>query len=161
MTEVAIKKDHIERLADRVMAVGKAVAARGDGRTFTLRDIRDEFTDVNVQRLNDAIKTLKDRRSIVIVARSTYRVEEGFPEPRNISASVLSDGYWLFEVGSDYAVALTPEEARRAGLFFAGHTAKAIFAGEMRALEERMWGISRENEELRRQIAQLARQQQG
>ena len=48
-----------------------------------------------------------------------------------------------------------------AGLFFAGHTAKAIFAGEMRALEERMWGISRENEELRRQIAQLARQQQG
>ena len=97
MTEVAIKKDHIERLADRVMAVGKAVAARGDGRTFTLRDIRDEFTDVNVQRLNDALKTLKDRRSIVIVARSTYRVEEGFPEPRNISASVLSDGYWLFD----------------------------------------------------------------
>ena len=79
MTEVAIKKDHIERLADRVMAVGKAVAARGDGRTFTLRDIRDEFTDVNVQRLNDALKTLKDRYTLRVIIIAHFFLRSIFP----------------------------------------------------------------------------------
>lgn len=34
-----------------------------------------------------------------------------------------------------------------------GHAAKAIFEGDMREMRERLWGMSRENEELRRQIA--------
>ena len=51
-------QDRIERLADRVLAVGKAVAAQGDGRTFTVDSIYDEMSEISRQRLGDALKTL-------------------------------------------------------------------------------------------------------
>ena len=57
-------QDRIERLADRVLAVAKALAGQGDGRTFTVDAIYDEITDVSKQRLSDALKTLKDARRI-------------------------------------------------------------------------------------------------
>ena len=59
---IAPPQDRIERLADRVLAVGKSVAAQGDGRTFTVDAIYDEMSEISRQRLSDAIKTLKDAR---------------------------------------------------------------------------------------------------
>ena len=88
-------QDRIERLADRVLAVAKALAGQSDGRTFTVDAIYDEMTDVSKQRLSDALKTLKDARRIHAIGRAKgiYELEESFPAKRQISMTTLTDGW--------------------------------------------------------------------
>ena len=85
-------QDRIERLADRVLAVAKALAGQGDGRTFTVDAIYDEIMDVSKQRLSDALKTLKDARRIHAIGRSKgiYEIEESFPAKRKLSLTSMT-----------------------------------------------------------------------
>ena len=85
---IAPPQDRIERLADRVLAVGKACAAQGDGRTFTVDAIYDEMSEISRQRLSDAIKTLKDARRI----HATGMWPKKYPYPQDTSerATALS-----------------------------------------------------------------------
>ena len=131
MTTHTPPQDKIERLSVRVLAAGRAIAASRDGRTFTNDSIYAEFPDVSRQRLNDAIKTLKDNRSIRAIGRSRgiYEIEQGYPPSRAISVTVTPDGWRLLEVGDAVAIALTPREFALLGEMAAG-TAVQIVTGE-------------------------------
>ena len=144
MTTQTPPQDKIERLSVRVLAAGRAIAVSRDGRTFTNDGIYAEFPDVSRQRLNDAIKTLKDNRSIRAIGRSRgiYEIEQGYPPSRAISVTVTPDGWRLLEVGDAMAIALTPREFALLGEMAAG-TAVQIVTGERfqsvhDALRERM-----------------------
>lgn len=130
-------QDRIERLADRVLAVGKAVAAQGDGRTFTVDSIYDEMSEISRQRLGDALKTLKDARRIHAIGRSKgiYELEEAFPPKRKISLSTLTDGWRLLEVGDEFAIAVTPAESAEMGSYLAGDAVRFSMSEKIKAIE--------------------------
>lgn len=75
-------QDRMERLSDRVLAVGRSIAAQGKGNTFTMDAIYDAMPDISRQRLSDAVKTLKDARRIHAIGRAKgiYELEEAFPQ---------------------------------------------------------------------------------
>ena len=143
MTTHTPPQDKIERLSVRVLAAGRAIAASRDGRTFTNDSIYAEFPDVSRQRLNDAIKTLKDNRSIRAIGRSRgiYEIEQGYPPNRAISVTVTPDGWRLLEVGDAMAIALTPREFALLGEMAAGTAVQiatgARFQGVHDSLRER------------------------
>jgi len=130
-------QDRIERLADRVLAVGKAVAAQGDGRTFTVDAIYDEMSDISRQRLSDALKTLKDARRIHAIGRSKgiYELEEAFPAKRRISLTTMTDGWRLLEVGEEFSIAVTPAEGAEIGGYLAGDAVRHSMSEKIKAIE--------------------------
>lgn len=153
-------QDRIERLADRVLAVAKAIVAQGDGRTFTADTIYDAMPDVNRQHIKDAIKTLKDNRSIHAFGsgrgvRGIYELEESFPAARIISMSTLSDGWRLIEVGDTTALAVTPQEAAIIGSYLAGDAVRISLAEKMRMFQMELDQVRHENATLKQSIRRL------
>ena len=74
--------------------------------------LRHIFPSINAQRLNDAIKTLKDNGSVYGIGKGVYEIAEAYPPARPVSVTIRDDGRRLLEIGDDIAT-LTPEEARR------------------------------------------------
>lgn len=129
-----VAETRAENLSERVLATARAVVARGVGRVFTVESIRTEMPDINLQRLTDAIRTLKDSGRILGFSRGVYEVAEAFPPARQLSVTILQDGFRLLEVGNDTAVALTPEECRLVGGLFAADTVQAMASEQLRLL---------------------------
>ena len=151
---IAPPQDRIERLADRVLAVGKSVAAQGDGRTFTVDAIYDEMSEISRQRISDAIKTLKDARRIHAIGRSKgiYELEEAFPAKRQISISTLTDGWKLIEVGDSVSVPVTPPEAAELGSYLAGDAVRYSMAEKIKAIESALADLRHENAGLKQTL---------
>lgn len=151
---IAPPQDRIERLADRVLAVGKSVAAQGDGRTFTVDAIYDEMSEISRQRLSDAIKTLKDARRIHAIGRSKgiYELEEAFPAKRQISVSTLTDGWKLLEIGDSVSVPVTPPEAAELGSYLAGDAVRYSMAEKIKAIESALADLRHENAGLKQAL---------
>lgn len=153
-TIIAPPQDRIERLADRVLAVGKSVAAQGDGRTFTVDAIYDEMNEISRQRLSDAIKTLKDARRIHAIGRSKgiYELEEAFPQKRKISLSTLTDGWRLLEVGDEFSIAVTPAEGAEVGGYLAGDAVRFSMSEKIKAIESTLADLRHENAGLKQAL---------
>ena len=151
---IAPPQDRIERLADRVLAVGKSVAAQGDGRTFTVDAIYDEMSEISRQRLSDALKTLKDARRIHAIGRSKgiYELEEAFPPKRQISLTTLTDGWKLLEIGESLSVPVTPQEAAEIGGYLAGDAVRMSMAEKIKAIESALADLRHENAGLKQSL---------
>ena len=151
---IAPPQDRIERLADRVLAVGKAFAAQGDGRTFTVDAIYDEMSDISKQRLSDALKTLKDARRIHAIGRSKgiYELEEYFPPKRQISVSTLTDGWKLIEVGEVVSAPITPAESAELGSYLAGDAVRFSMTEKIKAIESALAELRHENAGLKQAL---------
>lgn len=151
---IAPPQDRIERLADRVLAVGKSVAAQGDGRTFTVDAIYDEMSEISRQRLSDAIKTLKDARRIHAIGRSKgiYELEEAFPAKRQISITTLTDGWKLIEIGDRVSEPVTPAEAAEIGSYLAGDAVRMSMAEKIKAIESALADLRHENAGLKQAL---------
>lgn len=154
MAEMIPPQDRTERLADRVLAVAKSIASQGDGRTFTADAVYAEMSDINKQRLKDAIKTLKDARRIHAIGASTgaYEIEESFPAPRNVATTTLSDGWRLIEVGDVLSMAITPQEAAILGSYLAGDAVRVSLMEEMRLIKSTLSQVLYENSQLKQEI---------
>ena len=152
-------KDRIERLADRVLAVAKALAGHGDGRMFTVDAIYDEMTDVSKQRLSDALKTLKDARRIHAIGRSKgiYEIEESFPAKRRISLTTMTDGWRLLEIGDAYALAVTPSESAELGSYLAGDAVRFSMSEKLRSVDSAIAELRHENAGLKQRLRDVAK----
>lgn len=152
-------QDRVERLADRVMALAKSIAAQGDGRTVSADAIYAEMPDENRQRLKDAIKTLKDARRLHAIGggKGVYEIEEFYPAPRSVSVSTLSDGWRLIEVGEQYALAITPGEAATIGSYLAGDAVRVSMLEKLRAIESALFDVRRENALLKQRMRGMTR----
>ena len=137
-----VAETRAENLSERVLATARAVAARGDGRIFTVESIRPELPGINSQRLTDAVRTLKDNGRILAFGKGAYELAESFPAARQISVSILQDGFRLLEVGDEVSVALTPEECRLIGGLFAADTVQAMASEQLRLLRGQVQEIS-------------------
>jgi hypothetical protein len=157
MTTPTPPQDKIERLSVRVLAAGRALAASGDGRTFTNDDIFAEFPDVSRQRLNDAIKTLKDNRSIRAIGKSRgiYEIEQGYPPSRAISVTVTQDGWRLLEVGDAMAIALTPREFALLGEMAAGAAVQIVTGERFQGVHDALWERQLEAAELKVEMKRM------
>ncbi|MDD2711317.1 MAG: hypothetical protein PHU77_00215 [Simplicispira sp.] len=152
-------KDRIERLADRVLAVAKALAGQGDGRTFTVDAIYDEMTDVSKQRLSDALKTLKDARRIHAIGRSKgiYEIEESFPAKRKLSLTSMTDGWRLLEIGDSYALAITPAEAAELGSYLAGDAVRFSVSEKLKSVDSAIAELRHENAGLKQRLRDVSK----
>ena len=152
-------KDRIERLADRVLAVAKALAGQNDGRTFTVDAIYDEMMDVSKQRLSDALKTLKDARRIHAIGRSKgiYEIEESFPAKRKISLTTMTDGWRLLEIGDEFAIAVTPPEAAEVGSYLAGDAVRFSMLEKLKSVESAIAELRHENSGLKQRLRDVSR----
>ena len=110
------------------------------------------------QKLNDALKTLKDGRRVYSRGKGVYEIEDAYPPARQISASILPDRYRLLEIGDQMAVALTPEESRLVGMLLAGDAAQEIFAERMRELGSKVWELERARSKLEQRVKGLEAQ---
>lgn len=153
-------EDRMERLSNRVLAVGKSIAAHGKGNTFTVDAIFAAMPDINRQRLSDAIKTLKDARRIHAIGRSKgiYELEEAFPAKRQISISTLTDGWKLLEIGDSFSVPVTPAEAAELGCYLAGDAVRHSMTEKIKAIEMLLEDQRHENSKLRHQMEVLRKQ---
>lgn len=156
---VTPKQDRIERLADRVYAVGKSIAAQGDGRTFTKDALYSAMSDVSGQRLSDAIKTLKDARRIHAIGRAKgiYELEEAFPPKRQISITTLTDGWKLIEIGDRVSEPVTPAEAAELGCYLAGDAVRHSMTDKIKSIEILLADVLQENSNLRLQMEGMRR----
>ena len=147
-------EDRMERLSNRVLAVGKSIAAHGKGNTFTVDAIFSAMPDINRQRLSDAIKTLKDARRTHAIGRSKgiYELEEAFPAQRQISISTLTDGWKLLEIGDSVSIPVTPAEAAEVGSYLAGDAVRTSMTEKMRAIESAMADLRHENAALKQSL---------
>ena len=145
------QEERIERLSVRILAGAKEIVARGDGRMFTMDQIRQIFPSINAQRLNDAIKTLKDNGSVYGIGKGVYEIAEAYPPARPVSVTIRDDGRRLLEIGDDIAT-LTPEEARRVGMMLGGDAVQAIFAEQVRLLGAKVWELEREKDALKQRL---------
>ncbi len=144
-------QDRMERLSDRVLAVGRSIAAQGKGNTFTMDAIYDAMPDISRQRLSDAVKTLKDARRIHAIGRAKgiYELEEAFPPKRQISITTLSDGWKLLEIGDSFSVPVTPAEAAEVGSYLAGDAVRHSMTERINAIERTLAELRYENAELK------------
>lgn len=153
-------QDRIERLADRVLAVAKNLAAHSHGgRTFTVDGIYESMPDINRQRISDALKTLKDARRIHAIGRSKgiYEVEESYPPARRISVSTLTDGWRLLEIGEEISIAVTPQESAIIGNYSAGDAVRLSMSERMRAIESALAAVQHENAQLKQSLREKLR----
>ena len=152
-------QDRIERLADRVLAVAKALAGQGDGRTFTVDASYDEMMDVSKQRLSDALKTLKDARRIHAIGRSKgiYEIEESFPAKRKLSLTSMTDGWRLLEIGDSYALAITPAEAAELGSYLAGDSVRFSMSEKIKSIDSALAELRHENASLKQRLRDVSR----
>lgn len=152
-------QDRMERLADRVLAAGKSIAAHGKGSTFTIDAIYDAMPDISRQRLRDAIKTLMDARRIHALGRAKgiYELEDAFPPKRQISITTLTDGWKLLEIGDSFSVPVTPPEAAELGCYLAGDAVRHSMTDKIKSIEILLADVLHENSKLRLQMEGMRR----
>ena len=153
-------EDRMERLSNRVLAVGKSIAAHGSGNTVTVDAIYAAMPDISRQRLSDAIKTLKDARRIHAIGRSKgiYELEEAFPPKRQISITTLTDGWKLIEIGERVSEPVTPAEAAELGSYLAGDAVRHSMTEKIKAIEMLLEDQRHENSKLRHKMEVLRKQ---
>lgn len=92
------------------------------------RDTVAELTGLKLAIVDDRLRALVDDGKLKRLLRGIYELVETFPEPRELSCSILSNGWVKLELGDDL-LELTPTEARRAVRALGG------FAEDARVIE--------------------------
>ena len=92
------------------------------------RDTVAELTGLKLTIVDDRLRALVDDGKLKRLLRGIYELVENFPEPRELSCTMLSDGWVKMELG-DSMLRLTPTEARRAARALGG------FAEDARVIE--------------------------
>lgn len=92
------------------------------------RDTVAELTGLKLAIVDDRLRALVDDGRLKRLLRGIYELVETYPEPRELSCTMLSDGWVKLELG-DSMVRLTPTEARRAARALGG------FAEDARVIE--------------------------
>lgn len=92
------------------------------------RDTVAELTGLKLAIVDDRLRALVDDGKLKRLLRGVYELVETFPEPRELSCSMLSNGWVKLELGDDL-LELTPTEARRAVRALGG------FAEDARVIE--------------------------
>lgn len=92
------------------------------------RETVAELTGLKMAIVDDRLRTLVDEGKLKRLLRGIYELVETFPEPRELSCTMLSNGWVKLELG-DVLVRLTPTEARRAARALGG------FAEDARVIE--------------------------
>lgn len=92
------------------------------------RDTVAELTGLKLTIVDDRLRALVDDGKLKRLLRGIYELVESYPEPRELSCTMLSDGWVKLELG-DSMVRLTPTEARRAARALGG------FAEDARVIE--------------------------
>ena len=92
------------------------------------RETVAELTGLKMSVVDDRLRALVDDGKLKRLLRGVYELVETFPEPRELSCTILSNGLVKLELG-DLLVSLTPTEARRAARALGG------FAEDARVIE--------------------------
>ena len=92
------------------------------------RETVAELTGLKMGIVDDRLRALVDDGKLKRVLRGIYELVETWPEPRELSCTMLSTGWVKLELGDDL-LKLTPTEARRAARALGG------FAEDARVIE--------------------------
>ena len=92
------------------------------------RDTVAEATRLKLAIVDDRLRALVDDGKLKRLLRGIYELVETWPEPRELSCTMLSTGWVKLELGDDL-LKLTPTEARRAARALGG------FAEDARVIE--------------------------
>lgn len=88
------------------------------------RETVAELTGLKMAIVDDRLRALVDDGKLKRLLRGVYELVETFPEPRELSCTILSTGLVKLELG-DLLVSLTPTEARRAARALGGFSEDA------------------------------------
>ena len=92
------------------------------------RETVAELTGLKMGIVDDRLRALVDDGKLKRLLRGIYELVETYPEPRELSCTMLSTGWVKLELGDDM-LKLTPTEARRAARALGG------FAEDARVIE--------------------------
>ena len=92
------------------------------------RETVAELTGLKMSIVDDRLRALVDDGKLKRLLRGIYELVETWPEPRELSCTMLSTGWVKLELGDDL-LKLTPTEARRAARALGG------FAEDARVIE--------------------------
>ena len=92
------------------------------------RETVAELTGLKMGIVDDRLRALVDDGKLKRLLRGIYELVETWPEPRELSCTMLSTGWVKLELGDDL-LKLTPTEARRAARALGG------FAEDARVIE--------------------------
>lgn len=92
------------------------------------RETVAELTGLKMGIVDDRLRALVDDGKLKRLLRGIYELVETWPEPRELSCTMLSTGWVKLELGDDM-LKLTPTEARRAARALGG------FAEDARVIE--------------------------
>ena len=92
------------------------------------RETVAELTGLKMGIVDDRLRALVDDGKLKRLLRGIYELVETWPEPRELSCTMLSTGWVKLELG-DALLSLTPTEARRAARALGG------FAEDARVIE--------------------------
>ena len=92
------------------------------------RETVAELTGLKLSVVDDRLRALVDDGKLKRLLRGVYELVETWPEPRELSCTMLSTGWVKLELGDDL-LKLTPTEARRAARALGG------FAEDARVIE--------------------------
>ena len=92
------------------------------------RETVAELTGLKMGIVDDRLRALVDDGKLKRLLRGVYELVETYPEPRELSCTMLSTGWVKLELGDDM-LKLTPTEARRAARALGG------FAEDARVIE--------------------------
>ena len=88
------------------------------------RETVAELTGLKMGIVDDRLRALVDDGKLKRLLRGIYELVERWPEPRELSCTMLSTGWVKLELGDDL-LKLTPTEARRAARALGGFSEDA------------------------------------
>ena len=88
------------------------------------RETVAELTGLKMAIVDDRLRALVDDGKLKRLLRGVYELVETWPEPRELSCTMLSTGWVKLELG-DALLSLTPTEARRAARALGGFSEDA------------------------------------
>lgn len=92
------------------------------------RETVAEITSLKMSIVDDRLRALVDDGKLKRLLRGVYEMVQAWPQPRELSCTMLSTGFVKLEIGDDL-LTLTPTEARRAARALGG------FAEDARVIE--------------------------
>lgn len=127
-TESAVTQKHSSKEITSTQRVLDAVRDLRELDQIATRETVADLTGLKMGIVDDRLRALVDDGKLKRLLRGIYELVEQWPEPRELSCTMLSTGWVKLELGDDL-LKLTPTEARRAARALGG------FAEDARVIE--------------------------
>lgn len=131
-----------DALSLRVLDVAMTVASAGDGRSFTVEDLRARLTTLQPGQINDCLKTLKYLGRVYGRGGGHYEITEAYPKARPVGVVRGTDSWFVITVGRHQLI-VTEEEYRRINDFGGGFAARTYMDSEVRELRADILRLNR------------------